>query len=347
MTAAERTSHRHRRRRAGRRPRWSATPTSRRPSCCSDAITDALEPLGLTRADVDFTCLGSLRLHHRPGVLLRGEPRRHRRLAAQARLPRRDGRRLGALRGVAPAAGGRHRDRRRHRLGPLVHRRPSLIYPMEMDPYFLAPLGADPLTFAALQARAAHRRGHGRRAVHGRGGRALPRQGRRRDVARRGLRAPAAAPPRPAPDHRRRRRHGARHRRSGPPAGRAPGLHHRLRPPHRVPQPVLPGPRRLALHPHRGGGRGPRRRSGRGRRAPGRLHPRGAPAAPGARPRRRRGRQPVGRRAERPTRSWPPACAASATPPTTSSAAGAGRWPTRRRARACNRTSSASWRDGS
>jgi acetyl-CoA acetyltransferase len=31
---------------------------------------------------------------------------------------------------------------------------PTLIYPMEMDPYFLAPLGADPLTFAALQARA-------------------------------------------------------------------------------------------------------------------------------------------------------------------------------------------------
>ena len=31
---------------------------------------------------------------------------------------------------------------------------PALIYPMEMDPYYLAPLGADPLTFAALQARA-------------------------------------------------------------------------------------------------------------------------------------------------------------------------------------------------
>jgi acetyl-CoA acetyltransferase len=31
---------------------------------------------------------------------------------------------------------------------------PALIYPMEMDPYFLAPIGADPLTFAALQARA-------------------------------------------------------------------------------------------------------------------------------------------------------------------------------------------------
>ena len=31
---------------------------------------------------------------------------------------------------------------------------PALIYPMEMDPFYLAPLGADPLTFAALQARA-------------------------------------------------------------------------------------------------------------------------------------------------------------------------------------------------
>jgi hypothetical protein len=31
---------------------------------------------------------------------------------------------------------------------------PSLIYPMEMDPYYLAPIGADPVTFAALQARA-------------------------------------------------------------------------------------------------------------------------------------------------------------------------------------------------
>jgi acetyl-CoA acetyltransferase len=31
---------------------------------------------------------------------------------------------------------------------------PALIYPMEMDPYYLAPIGADPLTFAALQARA-------------------------------------------------------------------------------------------------------------------------------------------------------------------------------------------------
>ena len=31
---------------------------------------------------------------------------------------------------------------------------PALIYPMEMDPFYLAPIGADPVTFAALQARA-------------------------------------------------------------------------------------------------------------------------------------------------------------------------------------------------
>jgi acetyl-CoA acetyltransferase len=31
---------------------------------------------------------------------------------------------------------------------------PALIYPMEMDPYYLAPLGADAASFAALQARA-------------------------------------------------------------------------------------------------------------------------------------------------------------------------------------------------
>src|SRR3954470_20130146 len=31
---------------------------------------------------------------------------------------------------------------------------PGLIYPMEMDPFYLAPLGADATSFAALQARA-------------------------------------------------------------------------------------------------------------------------------------------------------------------------------------------------
>ena len=117
------------------------------------------------------------------------------------------------------------------------------------------------------------------------------------DAARRRLRARAAPPPRPAADHRRCRGDGARHRRPRPRARRAPGVHHRLRPPHRVPQPVVPRPRRLAVDPHRGRGGRPRRRAGRGRRAAGRVHPRGAAAAPGARARRRRRGQPVGWRA--------------------------------------------------
>ena len=58
---------------------------------------------------------------------------------------------------------------------------PSLIYPMEMDPYYLAPLGADPLTFAALQARAVIDAGHRRRARDGRG-RAGPRDARQPDA---------------------------------------------------------------------------------------------------------------------------------------------------------------------
>ena len=37
---------------------------------------------------------------------------------------------------------------------------PTLIYPMEMDPYYLAPLGTDAVSFAALQARSLSRGVH-------------------------------------------------------------------------------------------------------------------------------------------------------------------------------------------
>ena len=47
-----------------------------------------------------FTCSGSLRLSRRGAVLVRLGARRGRRLAADLREPRRDGRRLGAVRGV-------------------------------------------------------------------------------------------------------------------------------------------------------------------------------------------------------------------------------------------------------
>ena len=139
---------------AGPRPRWSATPNSARPSCCSDAITDALEPLGLTRADIDFTCLGSCDYITGQAFSFVGNLD-----AIGAWPPKRDSHvemdgawalyeawlRLqeGDIEIAVVTGSGRSST------GD-----PALIYPMEMDPYYLAPIGADPVTFAALQARA-------------------------------------------------------------------------------------------------------------------------------------------------------------------------------------------------
>ena len=88
---------------------------------------------------------------------------------------------------------------------------PALIYPMEMDPYFLAPLGADPLTFAALQARAviaagiADERSMAEVAVRSRGrGRSTSCWPRNTSVSRCGARRAA--------HHRRCGRHGPGHR---------------------------------------------------------------------------------------------------------------------------------------
>ena len=89
-----------------------------------EVITGAVDDAGITRADVDFTCAGQLRLRRRPGVLVRAEHRRHRRVAAQARLARRDGRRVGALRGLGPAAARRHR-RRASRWARVARRPPT------------------------------------------------------------------------------------------------------------------------------------------------------------------------------------------------------------------------------
>jgi len=118
------------------------------------AITGALQPLGLTRSDVDFTCLGSC--DYITGQAFSFVANLD---AIGAWPPKRDSHvemdgawalyeawlRLqeGDIEIAVVTGSGRSST------GD-----PALIYPMEMDPYFLAPLGADPLTFAALQARA-------------------------------------------------------------------------------------------------------------------------------------------------------------------------------------------------
>jgi acetyl-CoA acetyltransferase len=119
-----------------------------------EVISDALTPLDLTRADIDFTCLGSC--DYITGQAFSFVTNLD---AIGAWPPKRDSHvemdgawalyeawlRLqeGDIEIAVVTGSGRSST------GD-----PTLIYPMEMDPYFLAPLGADPLTFAALQARA-------------------------------------------------------------------------------------------------------------------------------------------------------------------------------------------------
>ncbi|MGH9019329.1 MAG: lipid-transfer protein, partial [Acidimicrobiales bacterium] len=138
---------------------WAQTPMVRNTDKSEtqlllEVITDALTPLQLTRADVDFTCLGSC--DYITGQAFSFVANLD---AIGAWPPKRDSHvemdgawalyeawlRLqeGDIEIAVVTGSGRSST------GD-----PALIYPMEMDPYFLAPLGVDPLTFAALQARA-------------------------------------------------------------------------------------------------------------------------------------------------------------------------------------------------
>ncbi len=138
---------------------WAQTPMVRHTELTEtqllmQVITDALTPIGLTRADVDFTCLGSC--DYITGQAFSFVSNLD---AIGAWPPKRDSHvemdgawalyeawlRLheGDI-DIAVVTGS----------GRSSTGDPSLIYPMEMDPFFLAPLGADPVTFAALQARA-------------------------------------------------------------------------------------------------------------------------------------------------------------------------------------------------
>jgi acetyl-CoA acetyltransferase len=137
---------------------WAQTPMIRRTDLSETqlllrVITDALEPLDLTRADIDFTCLGScdyitgqaFSFVSNLDAIGAWPPKRDSHVEmdgawalyeAWLRLQEGDIE-IAVVTGSGRSSTGD----------------PSLIYPMEMDPFYLAPLGADPLTFAALQAR--------------------------------------------------------------------------------------------------------------------------------------------------------------------------------------------------
>ena len=76
-------------------------------------LQDVRAKAGLDQQEIGFTCSGSTDYLSGPGLQLRVDPRRRRPLAAHPGEPRRDGRRLGAVRGLgeAPARRDRHRAR--------------------------------------------------------------------------------------------------------------------------------------------------------------------------------------------------------------------------------------------
>ena len=138
---------------------WSISPMVRNTDLTeaqmlNQVITGAVEDAGITRAEVDFTCAGScdyvagqaFSFVQNIDALGAWPPKRDSHVEmdgawalyeAWLRLQMDDI-------DVALAMGS----------GRSSTADPALIYSMEVDPYYLAPLGCDPVTFAALQARA-------------------------------------------------------------------------------------------------------------------------------------------------------------------------------------------------
>jgi acetyl-CoA acetyltransferase len=138
---------------------WSVSPMVRttdktEAQMLAEVITGAVEDAGVTRAQLDFTCAGScdyvagqaFSFVQNIDALGAWPPKSDSHVEmdgawalyeAWTRLQQGD-------LDIAVAMGS----------GRSSTAEPALIYPMEMDPYYLAPLGVDAVTFAALQARA-------------------------------------------------------------------------------------------------------------------------------------------------------------------------------------------------
>ena len=86
---------------------------------CRSSPTRSRRP-GSTAREIGFTCAGSCDYLTGGPFAFVLEPRGRRRVAADLGVARRDGRRVGAVRGVGAAAARRHRHRARVRLGQVV-----------------------------------------------------------------------------------------------------------------------------------------------------------------------------------------------------------------------------------
>src|SRR5882724_528482 len=119
-----------------------------------EVVTGAVEDAGITRADVEFTCAGScdyvagqaFSFVQNTDAIGAWPPKSdsHVEMDGAWALYEAWLRLLLGDFDIAVAMGS----------GRSSTADPALIYPMEMDPFYLAPLGADATSFAALQARA-------------------------------------------------------------------------------------------------------------------------------------------------------------------------------------------------
>ena len=318
---------RRRRRRASRRRRSvrRADGHHQRRGDAGADVRRVLRPTGLTKTRHRLLVLRLVGLPGRAGVLVHRGGRRDRRVPADQRVARRDGRRLGAVRGLGEDRTGEVDTALVYGFGKSSAGDLRRTLALQLDPYTLAPLWPDSVAWPGCR-RGWHRRRPVDRADDGRGGGPQPpRRGDQSERAAAGskdvdeLLADAvprrsAAHARLRADHRRRggdrpgrRRPGARRSSSGRPW--ITGIAHRVDSAHL-------GARDLTASPSTRGRRRrrwPRRR--RGRRAARAVHPPGADPAPRARPRRRRARST--RRAARwpATRCSPPGSPASARRP--------------------------------
>ena len=126
-------------------------------SRCSSPVhrRGARDSAKLERRDDRLHRLGELRLPRRAPLLVRHGARRGRRLAPHPRVARRDGRRVGALRGVgARSSTATSTSALVYAFGRSSQGDLRDVLGAQLDPYYVAPLAPTAVSLAALQARA-------------------------------------------------------------------------------------------------------------------------------------------------------------------------------------------------
>ncbi len=138
-----------------RRPRRAASGSATRSRCSSPCIAEAIDRSAIPTQGDRLHRLGELRLPRRAPLLLRHGARRRGRLAPHRGVARRDGRRVGALRGVGAPPARRHRRGARLRVRALVAgRRARRARACSSIPTTWRRSGPTRSSLAALQARA-------------------------------------------------------------------------------------------------------------------------------------------------------------------------------------------------